>query len=412
VYSDYVCSLLGERKIWVKKYGQKVKRYILPPSLQTVEQLYEKLGFNMEDYHNYLIMVNNEQFDALDELDDITTSEDHPLIIQIFSYFDQYESGPVTQQFCCPTTSILNLPNFLPNAFHKGRRVDCSLSIWSLFTSQTDPLIFKDSNITIVIDGTKKEMKGAYNNLNDLFAWASHEFNCEVDHVAYNKNGGVICDLDDFLLHTKHDMRHLHFYPTKLTTLRYHHSQSVSAEAKTGKGSHILKYSESHEIYQHWLSLSVYESFLSDPNSDDIEFSKLFKKLMKVEEYKSEVLGNLEYTYSSVFSRALDRFLFPDMKKGCVLHQPVLAKDLQNHSNRPDAYIACLSDDLPSSPILVSDFKKEDKQYNDAVNESVGYFQCVATIISLYVPLLVMPCTPNKLSFFVLAHWCSESCYD
>jgi len=96
--------------------------------------------------------------------------------------------------------------------------------------------------------------------------------------------------------------------------------------------------------------------------------------------------------------RALDRVSFPNGEDGCVLHELALAKDVDNHVNSPDGYIASLKDGLPSSPILVSDFKKEDEDYDKAVDESIGYFQCVVTSSELFVPILVMPCTPNILS--------------
>jgi len=88
-------------------------------------------------------------------------------------------------------------------------------------------------------------------------------------------------------------------------------------------------------------------------------------------------LDYFEYTYTAVFFRTLNRFPFPDDVVGCVLHQPVLI----THQNRPDGYIAYLQDGLPSSPILVSDFKKDDAGYNVALRESLGYYQCIATLV-------------------------------
>ena len=53
--------------------------------------------------------------------------------------------------------------------------------------------------------------------------------------------------------------------------------------------------------------------------------------------------------------------------------------------NRPDVYILYLKDGFLSLPILVSDFKKEDKDYDSALNESIGYFQIVVSAAGLYV---------------------------
>ena len=146
----------------------------------------------------------------------------------------------------------------------------------------------------------------------------------------------------------------------------------------------------------------MYESYSGSPIPVAQQFSERFVSLMKVYQYQPKVLDSLEYTYSSVFSQALDRFLFEDVGEGCVLHQPVLVKD-SNHSyrSRPDSYIARLENGVPSSPILVSDFEKDLCDYNVAYNESLGCFQSVVSVAQLNDPMLVMPCTPDKLSLFL-----------
>jgi len=54
-------------------------------------------------------------------------------------------------------------------------------------------------------------------------------------------------------------------------------------------------------------------------------------------------------------------------------------------------YIAQLRDGMPSSPILVSDFKRDD--YDTTYTESLGYFQSIVAVGGLCAPMLVMPST-------------------
>ena len=87
-------------------------------------------------------------------------------------------------------------------------------------------------------------------------------------------------------------------------------------------------------------------------------FSEKFQTLMKINRYTPCILGDRETTYSSVFFHLLDRFLFPDAEKGCILRQPVLHKDRYGHSNKPDGYTAKLKSGVSSTPILVSDLRR------------------------------------------------------
>lgn len=387
-------SLLGKVEVWVKLLQGNVICLMLSPLL-TVKQLYEQSGLGIENLHIYLITVNKKWVWLPQEVGSIQTSEDQPLIIEKFYYWVQYEDSQVTGKACRPTTTIVDLPDALPIAFHKRKRVCESLPIWSLFTSKTDPLVFKGSKLTMDIDGHIKVTEDVYDDLEALFSAAG-----DVEHVVRNELGRQIDNLDDFILDTKSDYRRLYLKKSKPSGPSYRHSRSVSVAAKE-KPEEITKYSKGYKVYHHWLSLSVYDHYSHNPSPEAVDFAKRLRSLMQIDQYDPIVLGHLEYTYSSVFFRALDRFLFPDSEIGCVLHEPVLAKDSNNHTNRPDGYIALLKDGLPSSPILVSDFKKDDKEYGKAVNESLGYFQCVVDVAKLYVPILVMPCTPNKLSLFL-----------
>ena len=389
-------SLLDKVKLWVKRTA-KVEWFKVSPSW-TVKYLFEELGYDIEKFHEYLITLRKERVAGIIILGDITTSQDQPLIIEKFSCWIQCEDDPVVMFPCRPSIVIYNLPNSLPIAFHKGERIDSGLEIWALFTSKTDPLIFKDSKLTINIDGSEVKTKVVCDNIEGLFQEAEKKINSEVNHVAYNKDGKRIDDLNAFILGTKSNQRCLYLRKRVLDGPSYHHPESVSKSSDKD----IMKYSTDYEVYKHWISLSVYDHYYNSSEAKDSsaeEFSQRFKMLM-THQYQG-VLGTLEHTYSSVIFQALDRFLFPGGTEGCVLHQPVLAKDHKQHNNRPDGYVLYFKDGLPSLPILVSDFKKEDKDYDTALNESIGYFQVVVSAARLYVPMLVMPCTPNQLSLFL-----------
>ena len=386
--------MLDKVEVWVKRWHGNAECLKLSSSL-TVHELYQGLGFDMKNFHDFLITVNEKLVSGFREVGSIQTSEGQPLIIEKFFCWVQYEDSQVTCMACLPTTTICELKDALPIAFHKRKRVRQILQIWSLFTSETDPLVFKSSELKMCIDGHIKVIENVPKTLEALFSAAG-----EVIRIARDKSGKQICNLDEFILDTKPDERCLYLRKFNPSGPSYSHSKSVSAAAKNDR-MQITKYSTDYEVYHHWLSLSVYNRYCCDPSSEAVNFAKQFTSLMQISRYSPPVLGHLEYTYSSVFFRALDRFLFPDSKEGCVLHEPVLAKDSSNHSNRPDGYIAILKDGLPSSPILVSDFKKDDKDYAEAVDESIGYFQCAVDVANLYVPMLVMPCTPNKLSLFL-----------
>ena len=67
-----------------------------------------------------------------------------------------------------------------------------------------------------------------------------------------------------------------------------------------------------------------------------------------------------ERTYSSILNCELDRYLFQNKERRCVIHQPVLAG---GRKNQPDGYVAQLTN---SKPWL---------DMNVAQIESLGYCQ-------------------------------------
>ena len=100
-----------------------------------------------------------------------------------------------------------------------------------------------------------------------------------------------------------------------------------------------------------------------------------------------------ELTYSSMLGRELDRYLFETKEHGCVLHQPVLAG---NGKNRPDGYVAKLTNSKPSKPLLVYNFKKQNMRAS--ATESLGYCEVVISNKKYLQPLFIMPCTQTDVA--------------
>ena len=134
-------SFTGEVNVYVKT--AKVKHYQFS-STATVQQLYQALGYKIEQYDDYLVTIGKERIEGFIRLCNIVTSEIQPLTITCFACWVQFEDDVPLLKFCSPTTAIVRLQgNDRPNmAFHKRERVDIQLPIWSLFTSEEEPLIF------------------------------------------------------------------------------------------------------------------------------------------------------------------------------------------------------------------------------------------------------------------------------
>ncbi len=107
-----------------------------------------------------------------------------------------------------------------------------------------------------------------------------------------------------------------------------------------------------------------------------------------------------EITYTSLFSRALDNFLFSEdfCEKGASLHQfpsRIRKDDDQRTIERADITVVSLPNLVP---IMCSDIKFDDDDFNLSVKETLLYgVNCAAVQSGPYKwPLLLgMPCTPS-----------------
>ena len=183
--------------------------------------------------------------------------------------------------------------------------------------------------------------------------------------------------------------RQLHLESTIPYSPSYILPSSVS-DAALKHPETISKYSDKCPLYAHWFCLKVYDIICSPPDDAAKDFFSIFQKIMSTP--SEEMFQSYELTYSSMLGRELDRYLFENKKRGCVLHQPVLAG---RKKNCPDGYVAELTDSKPSKPWLVYDFEKQNMC--TSATESLGYCEVVISNMKYVQPLFIMPCTQTDV---------------
>ena len=147
--------------------------------------------------------------------------------------------------------------------------------------------------------------------------------------------------------------------------------------------------------------MKVYNKFNSDPDDAAINFvDQCIKKIIKVDEYQPKVFGTDEMSYTSIFFHSLDRYLFPDATKGCVIHQPVIAG---MKKNKPDGYCVKLNNSQPVLSLLASDMKVNKEDFEIAELESLGYCQCNTSMCTSFCYALHIK-NPMLFIVFVVAH--------
>ena len=364
----------------------------------TVKHIFNELGLSGK-VTNYLVTINNERITALKSSKDIVTTPDQPLIFQMCSCWVLHEMKMVPQYLTCESsTKVQDLQHEEDTpqiAFHEGKRIDSLLPIWKLDTSRKKPLTFRSAQLKVSIDeGPKFLLEESFTDISELVQAVARKKEVTLCNEVADLNGIAVDSIDNFILVTHLNKRHLCLRSYKPEPPLYNHSVSISKSSRKD----IEKYSDEYEVYKHWLSLKVYDNFCCEPSEEARTFSQ---ELIKRLHQKPEVLDSHESSYTSMFFQALDRYLVQEGDKTlCVLHQPVFAKDFNDHKNKPDGCIFQSDGGVLSQyPVLVSDFKNED--YEKAVTESLGYFQCAATVSRKLVPMLVMPATKEKLSLFL-----------
>ena len=374
------------------------KVFPFPSPYMTAKDVLDALNF--KEFDRYLLTVGGYDVDMDERMIEIDTSSSCPLVIKHYVFFLQHENNKPKRKFCNPLEFVMNFIGEHCFAYHNGKRIDRHRQMKDLGEiSREKPLVSKSSEVKVFVDGEeKKEIE--IDDDDDIESVKEKLGKKGLLSNPTNENGYEVSNLDDFILETTKDNRSLYFKSFGETKPKYsHHSILVSKAAKSQSCmEHIDKYSKEFELNTHWLSMDIYDQFCSVPEEDDRKFSERFTNMMKGFSYRQDpkVLSDEEYVYSAMFFRALDRFLFPEDDTGCILHQPSLTT-----KDRPDGYIATLKSDLPSLPILTSDFKKQNEDFKVAKRESIGYFQSIMTSCGKYFPVLVMPCTRQALSLYL-----------
>ena len=90
----------------------------------------------------------------------------------------------------------------------------------------------------------------------------------------------------------------------------------------------------------------------------------------------SPAICSQELTFSALFTRALDRFLFEDEHDGACLHQGPVCKKLVNPGNpeASDLYVMPFLSFRPGTPVMVSDLKLT--EHDKALKETSLYARC------------------------------------
>ena len=112
-------------------------------------------------------------------------------------------------------------------------------------------------------------------------------------------------------------------------------------------------------------------------------------------------LRNTEAAFTSLASRALDRFIFTDETTGACLHQAPCRKrkNKDKASEKPDVYIVPFSDFVPGDPGALSDWKfMEDLDHADresSLYSGVGVEE--GDCLDQYPVLIGIPATSDKM---------------
>ena len=302
---------------------------------------------NLQDVEQLVTKIDGVEVGGGELLKFAKTSEQSPLVIDRFCCWLQ-NGSLLTQKYCNPNTSIRELAQDTSFAYHDGKRIcDRNLPIKKFSTSKENPIRFRQPTMTVTLDDIEEEHELSHNyEISSVISHLERLFNVKLQKKVYNINSEEVTDLDGFILQSTEEQRRLFLKRLYPTTPTYHHGSSVSQTAGNDPGK-ITDRSVSYSLCSHWISVAIYNATLQEPSLDAAEFANKFHRIMGVKNYTPKVLNDVEIVYTSVFFRALDRFLFKDANDGCVLHQPCLEM-----SSKPDGYVATLTNHQPSSLIL------------------------------------------------------------
>ena len=195
---------------------------------------------------------------------------------------------------------------------------------------------------------------------------------------------------------------------TGVPSLEYHVAQvptDASISSLALSSGPVDKLCTNVPIYAHWFGIEMYRAYEAanadvsnnvDPikmTLDDVVYEVSQESLKQVvtatkvatmlnrdtQKYASSrglggcpELRSCELTFTSLYARALDRFLFPNDKTGACLHQFPCRCKRSSHPEVTDLYIVPFDQNCrPGDPVLLSDMKLESRE--KAVRESLLY---------------------------------------
>ena len=326
---------------------------------RTIKNLLDYLKCSSE----YFVKCGDTLYDDYNFLQDIPTSIDNPLIIAQFVIYIQYEDVPAVRKIYNPYTPIRNLfRDSLSLAFHNNEEVSSAANLMSCAKkcdiSISCPLIIKRKQVKVYIDNENSNIDiSTYDRVLEVITAAEEVTRSKLRPPKNNFGATVLAkrSLSEYIKTTTSKNRALYFTKVIPDKPQYSHGgQSVSTAAKCDSGKPITQHNKYYSSYAHWFALKIYNKYRGDPDEGAVRFSEKFQNMMDRTKYPNEaILQDYETVYSALFSRALDRFLYPDDDAGCCIHQVALSDD---HAHRPDLYVATLSHHVPSLPLLVADF--------------------------------------------------------
>ena len=187
---------------------------------------------------------------------------------------------------------------------------------------------------------------------------------------------------------------------------------------------------EKYPIYSHWFGIEMYNAYVQakmqlendtpDPiiiefqtdasNSDTYEIKRdslqnavsairVAATLPVVDDMpqrcglmSSSLLRRSELAYSSLYARALDRFIFTKESDGACLHQvPCRKRDssLRGNPESADVYIVPFDSFRPGNPLLLTDVKRNDDLGFSVADRESSLYSLTGVDVNALVPLLI-----------------------
>ena len=176
-------------------------------------------------------------------------------------------------------------------------------------------------------------------------------------------------------------------------------SCSAAAAAATNNNPILNRTVEEYGICSHYLAVTLYDAWTSTVIDRAVDTAvENFQRVLSIS--NDPMLLSYEKTYTSCLSVVLGELLQPYK----CLHQPSLkhkSNDTTESESIPDFYCTLMSGGIPSTPLVVADFKTDEKDFNQARSQSFGYAQDVMTFSKSERPIVAMPGTRERFALYL-----------